>query len=142
MGNQIIKQPNGLYCKYSSISDTIEVWNATREELIEDAVRYFRETVTKQIDEVIEKLDQENSRPYYQFTKTFEEALEETKKRAKPEYYQQILDDMELPVVFLCPGCGKEIWPNMCSCGNVRESHTGKEDHTFVPIGCVCGKIK
>jgi HSP90 family molecular chaperone len=93
MGNQIIKQPNGLYCKFSSVSDMIEVWNATREELIEDAVRYFRETVTRQIDEVLVKLDQENGRPYYQFTKTFEEALKETKKRAKPDHYQQVLEE-------------------------------------------------
>lgn len=140
MGNQIIKQPNGLYCKFSSVSDMIEIWNATREELIEDAVRYFRETITRQIDEVLEKLNQEGSgKPYYQFTMTFEEALEQTKKRAKPEHYQQILEDMELPV---CPGCGNEIDPDVCHCGITRENHNAWEGHTFVPAGCDCGMAK
>ena len=93
MGNQIIKQPNGLYCRYSSISDLIEIWNATPEDLIEHAVSYFRETVTKQINEVIEKLNTEGGNPYYQFTMTFEEALKQTKKHGKPEHYQQVLED-------------------------------------------------
>ena len=94
MGSQIIKQPNGLYCRFSSISDLIEIWNATPEDLIEHAVNHFRETVSKQINEVIEKLNQEGGgRPYYQFTMTFEEALAETKRRASPEHYQQVLED-------------------------------------------------
>jgi hypothetical protein len=140
--SQIIKQPNGLYCKYSSISDTIEIWNATREELIEDAVKYYREVVTRGIDEVLAKLDQENGRPYYQFTKTFEEALEETKGRAKLEHYQRILKDLDLPVVHECLGCGNEIDPDVCHCGITKENHTAWEGHTFVPAGCDCGRAK
>lgn len=142
MGNQIIKQPNGLYCRFSSISDMIEIWNATPEDLIEASVRYSRETISKQVNEVIEKLNQEDGgRPYYQFTMTFEEALAETKRRAKPEHYQQVLEDTKSPII-KCPNCGNEIDPDVCYCGNTRESHNGWEGHAFVPLGCDCGRAK
>ena len=91
MGSQIIKQPNGLYCRFSSYVDSIVFWNATPEQLIEYEVRIFRETLTKEINEIIGKLNREGgSRPH--FAKTFEEAMEETKKRT-PERYQQILEE-------------------------------------------------
>ena len=38
MANIIIKQPDGLYALYDTISDTLEVWECTRDELIEYVV--------------------------------------------------------------------------------------------------------
>ena len=92
MGSQIIKQPNGLYCRFSSITDRIEVWNATPEELIEDLISSFRESVTRQVKEIIEKLEA-GEKPYYQFTMTFEEALKTSKRHSDPEEYKQVLKD-------------------------------------------------
>ena len=39
MAHIIIKQPDGLYAQYSTISDSFNVWDATKDELIE----YVRE---------------------------------------------------------------------------------------------------
>lgn len=44
------------------------------------------------------------------------------------------------PDAAVCPGCKREIDPEMCCCGIDRETHgTIMQDHNFVPQGCVCG---
>lgn len=38
-----------------------------------------------------------------------------------------------------CAGCGREIDPDLCGCGDPREGHSGiNTGHEFVPIGCDC----
>lgn len=37
-----------------------------------------------------------------------------------------------------CSGCGNEIDPDCCGCGDSKESHSGWDGHPFVPMGCDC----
>jgi predicted amidophosphoribosyltransferase len=40
----------------------------------------------------------------------------------------------------ICPGCGNEIDPDWCHCGDSKQSHNGmNQNHGFIPMGCVCG---
>ena len=39
----------------------------------------------------------------------------------------------------ICPGCGKEIDPDWCWCGDRVDQHTMGSGHSPVPMGCVCG---
>ena len=57
MGAFIAKQPNGLYCRFSTVVDTVTDWNMTAEEYIEmcaaraaeKASEEARETLTKHL---------------------------------------------------------------------------------------------
>lgn len=77
MGYQIIKQPGDLFAVFSSITDTIIVWDATREEVIDwfadEAAERARKSAEKQIDHVA---NDEPKRAYYQFAMTWQEALD------------------------------------------------------------------
>jgi hypothetical protein len=37
-----------------------------------------------------------------------------------------------------CPGCGCEIDPDTCGCGDTQEGHPWEAGHNFVPMGCTC----
>lgn len=76
---QIIKQPNGKFCIWSSVVDDLVLINATREDIIEDRIASVREQITKDVDTIINKLNN-GINPYFQFTITFEEAIEYIKK--------------------------------------------------------------
>lgn len=77
MGHQIIKQPDGKFAIFSSNSDTIIVWDATEEEVVEyfadQAAADARRTVNRLLDHV--KADKPRE-AYYQFALTWSEALE------------------------------------------------------------------
>jgi len=75
MGEQIIKQPNGLYCIWSSVVDDIILINATPEDIINERIEVARQEITRSVIDTVTKLNN-GERPYYQFTKTFEEAIE------------------------------------------------------------------
>ena len=74
MGRQIIKQPNGLYCIYSTVVDNIIYYDITREEWIELRAQEEKERVTENINELCDKIEK-GERAYYQFTKSYEEIL-------------------------------------------------------------------
>lgn len=39
----------------------------------------------------------------------------------------------------VCPGCGYEVDPDTCGCGDAREGHdTRNNNHAFVPMNCQC----
>lgn len=41
--------------------------------------------------------------------------------------------------VIICEKCGGYIEdPELCWCGDFKESHTYVQDHMFVPMGCTC----
>lgn len=50
MGSFICKQPNGLYCRFSTVVDTITHYNMTEEEYIEMCVEKAR----KEAEDVLE----------------------------------------------------------------------------------------
>jgi methanogenic corrinoid protein MtbC1 len=87
MGRQIIKQPDGKYCVFSSISDDFIVYDATPNEIIEMMVEDEKERITDQVNETVKSIE-EGKKPYHQFTMTFKEAVREVPKNseAKKEF--------------------------------------------------------
>lgn len=53
MGRRYVKQPNGLYAEFSTITDLFVLWNATREEIIastvDEAVERAKEDAEKSL---------------------------------------------------------------------------------------------
>lgn len=41
-----------------------------------------------------------------------------------------------------CSGCGNEVDPDTCHCGIPLKDHSVYLGHSFVPIGCACGRHK
>lgn len=82
MAWQIIKQPDGLYAIFSTNVDDFIVLDATKDEIIEEFVEEEKERLQKKIkdvEKIIEKVDA-GSKPYHQFTKTWEDCLETIKE--------------------------------------------------------------
>ena len=79
MGQQIIRQPNGLYCMFSSIVDNVTVFDATIDELVEDAVAAYREDLKKRFAGIAHQLDR-GEKPYHQFTMSFDEMVKRIKR--------------------------------------------------------------
>jgi len=79
MGYQIIKQPNDKFCLLSSIVDNITDYNCTKEEIIEVLVEISRESITSDVNRIINSLN-EGKKPYFQWTKTYEEMIEHIKE--------------------------------------------------------------
>lgn len=40
----------------------------------------------------------------------------------------------------VCDGCGKEIDPDVCGCGDSIEHHSIMAGHSPIPMGCDCGR--
>jgi hypothetical protein len=76
MGNQIIKQPDGHYAIFSTGTDTIIVYDATEEEIVEwcaeQAAERARESARRTIADVASG---EPRRAYAQFAMTWQQAL-------------------------------------------------------------------
>lgn len=76
MGEQIIKQPDGKLAVFNSSVDDFTGWDLTPEELIEwraeQAAEEARRTARLYIDRVLSG----ESRPYAQFTMTWDQAVE------------------------------------------------------------------
>ena len=76
---QIIKQSNGKYCLYSSIVGDVVLWDATPNDILDEWVNSYRKEMAQKIKKIIESLD-DNGKPYYQFTISFEDVIEDLKK--------------------------------------------------------------
>ena len=74
MGHQIIKQPNNKYALFSSIVDDFVLIDATPKDIIRCWVGSYRRDMRKKVKDITEKLER-GEKPYYQFTMTFEEAI-------------------------------------------------------------------
>ena len=75
MGRQIIKQPNGLLCLWSSVVDSFILEDVSKEELIDFLTEEAKENITRDVEKVLKQVN-EGKNPYYQFTLTYEEAKE------------------------------------------------------------------
>jgi hypothetical protein len=77
MGQQIIRQPDGGLAVFSTITDTILIYDATAEEIInwraEQAAEDARRVTREQLKDVIRG---EPFRVYFQFAMTWQDALE------------------------------------------------------------------
>lgn len=74
MGRQIIKQPNGKYCIFSSIIDNITHYDMSVEEIIEVWTEEAKNDITERVRDIINKLEN-CEKPYYQFTHTYDGIL-------------------------------------------------------------------
>ena len=75
MGHQVIRMPSGRYGLWSSNVDDFVLINATEQDIVDHFVEeYIRDTRWK-IAGIVLMLEH-GGKPYYQFTKTWEEALE------------------------------------------------------------------
>lgn len=61
MGAFIAKQPNGLYCRFSTVVDTVTNWNMTEEDYInmraEKAAEEARKEAKKALEKYLEPFD-------------------------------------------------------------------------------------
>lgn len=79
MGTQIIKQPNGRFAVFSSRVNDFILMDATPLDIIEDLVSEYRKKVEEDVNKTIDALTK-NEKPYYQFTLSFDEAIESIKE--------------------------------------------------------------
>lgn len=76
MGNQIIRQPSGKFAIFCTSTDTIIVWDAIEEEIVEWFVDRAVEVERRTVRGLIEHVAAGNARrAYFQFAKTWEQAL-------------------------------------------------------------------
>ncbi|SET48818.1 hypothetical protein [Nonomuraea wenchangensis] len=81
MGMQIIKQPSGQFAIFDSVTDTVIVWDATEEEVVEyfaeRAADRAREDARRQVSHVAAGNPR---KAYFQFAMTWDEALTKDRK--------------------------------------------------------------
>lgn len=79
MGNQIIKQPDGKFAVLNSNTDTIVLWDATKDEVVDWFFQMELADLERRKQRVAEMVDQiaaGNAREvYHQFAMTWSEAL-------------------------------------------------------------------
>jgi len=73
MATQIIRQPDGLFCVFSTMVDGFIWVDATPEEIIEAEVAKYRERITEQVTKVCKLLDAGES-PHAKGVLTYEQA--------------------------------------------------------------------
>lgn len=94
MGRQIIKQPNGKCCVFSSICDNIIYYDMTPGEIIEAYVEDERESIKMRVENEIEKLEA-GDKPYYQFTLSYEKMLDTIKGVHGDKEFQEVKKAIE-----------------------------------------------
>ena len=86
MSRQVMKKPNGKYAVWSTIVDDFIFDDINKEEYIKFRLKEEKERALEHLQEIFEALDSNKPREiYYQFTMTYEEALEMKKKKEKRE---------------------------------------------------------
>lgn len=81
MGQQVIKQPDGRFAIFSTNTDTINVWDATAEEIVEHFVDQAAADARRRATDIMEKVAGDRAREVYaQFTMTWREALRDDRK--------------------------------------------------------------
>lgn len=53
--------------------------------------------------------------------------------------YERAKEDVLAILRSTCPGCGRRTDSEVCWCGEHEKNHTS--DHSFIPMGCQCGRI-
>ena len=97
MAWQVIKQPNGKLCIFSSISDTFLLVDGTEQDIVdffvEDAVESAKDSA-KQVIQRVKEMD----KPYYQFTMDFADAVKKHLRKSphRNEFYKFVVEQMEL----------------------------------------------
>jgi hypothetical protein len=75
MGHQIIKEPGkDTYAVFSSFTDQWILWNASRDELLDYYADRAAKEARRTTARVLDLVDEDPRKAYYQFAMTFEEA--------------------------------------------------------------------
>ena len=86
MSQLVIKQPNGLYALFSTMSETFVMQDATPQQIKSHLIDYrcesCRKTVTNEVTNIISILDK-GGKPYYRFTISWEKAYALHKKHTQ-----------------------------------------------------------
>lgn len=82
MGAFIAKQPNGLYCRFSTIVDTVTDYNMTEEEYIELCAEKARKEARETLERYLRPFDEVERRfiPNNMTRKEFKKILKEMGK--------------------------------------------------------------
>lgn len=76
MGHQIIEQPDGKLCVFSTVVDALVIIDASAEELVDYYGREAAAKAREQAQKIIDKVTSGNAKSaYYQFTLTYDEAV-------------------------------------------------------------------
>lgn len=75
MGKQIVKQPNGKYCIFSTVVDNLTHTNLTANEIIKEYQNQYGIFGKEKAEKIINQLEN-NEKPYFQFNYSIEEILE------------------------------------------------------------------
>lgn len=76
MGNQILRQPDGLYAVFSTETDTFVAWDATEDEIVEHFVEIAAEQARRDVRRTLGFVSAgETRRAYAQFALSWEKAL-------------------------------------------------------------------
>jgi|SRR5579872_6786932 len=81
MGKQIIKQPNGKYALFSSNTDTFIMLDATEKDIKHYFIEIEVRRISNRVQQIVKDLDSPGAKPYYQFTMSWDEAVEEHNSR-------------------------------------------------------------
>ncbi len=132
MSHQIIKQPNGLFCVFSTILNDFVLRDATPEKIFEYEASV--ENITIKINEIVDALNKMETPPFipllFRFIKTYEE-MREIAKEVCGKDYSQIKADT------LCSAHGAELnGPELIClrCGGIVEHR--KQDSVFICSKC------
>ena len=83
MAGMISKQPNGLYCRYSTVSDGLTHYNMTRQEYIDYCIERVIVEANDMLDNYLHSFDEiKESLSIYETKEGFDELIKimETKK--------------------------------------------------------------
>lgn len=77
MGAFIVKQPNGLYCRFSTVVDCPTHWNMTEEDYIEMCAERAREEARKMLEKYLRPFEEieERFKPYNMTETEFKKIL-------------------------------------------------------------------
>jgi hypothetical protein len=94
---QVIRQPDDKLAIFSSVTDTLEMWDATPEEVTQHFVDIAVENATRATKRIIEHVTTgDQAKVYHQFAMTWEEALTEDREH-DGDAHKQIAATEETP---------------------------------------------
>jgi hypothetical protein len=79
MARQIIKQPNGKFCIFSSVVDNIIYYHMEEKDIINFLVEESKKDIEEHVKKIVSDLN-EGKKPYHQHTMSYEEMVQTIKE--------------------------------------------------------------
>lgn len=115
MGSQIIIQPNGRYAVWSSVVDGITIYDCEPKDILDYWLEREKERLSSALELIIKNINEGNTkRSYFQFTKTWDEALKEHEENHGP----LLMDESNEPEKAALSNAVQQC---LTACGVVRE---------------------